>query len=144
MKKKLKNKKWRFDPYWVKTIRWDRQGGHGMSKCFEDFKVGETFRTPAKTMTDVAITMMVSLAGFTHPLFHDEEYAKGTPFGSRVAPGRLTLFTMGGLEEQIGMWRLGLCVESFHRQYFPGLYVHLSTPSIQLGHNYQKGNRCRL
>lgn len=75
-----------------------------MSKYFEDFKLGETFRTPAKTMSEGAITMMVGLAGFTIPLFNDEEYAKQTPYGSRIAPGRLTLFVMGGLEEQIGIY----------------------------------------
>jgi len=75
-----------------------------MSKYFEDFKVGEVFRTPGKTMTEGAIAMMVGLGGFTVPLFNDEEYARQTPFGSRIAPGRLTLFVMGGLEEQIGIY----------------------------------------
>jgi acyl dehydratase len=75
-----------------------------MSKYFEDFKIGETFRSPAKTVTEGAIAMMVGLAGFTVPLFNDEEYAKTTQFGTRIAPGRLTLFIMGGLEEQIGIY----------------------------------------
>jgi acyl dehydratase len=75
-----------------------------MSKYFEDFKLGEVFRTPGKTMTEGAIAMMVGLGGFTVPLFNDEEYASQTPFGSRIAPGRLTLFVMGGLEEQIGIY----------------------------------------
>ena len=75
-----------------------------MSKYFEDFHVGEVFRTPGKTMTEGAIAMMVGLGGFTVPLFNDEEYARQTPFGSRIAPGRLTLFVMGGLEEQIGIY----------------------------------------
>jgi acyl dehydratase len=75
-----------------------------MSKYWEDFHVGETFRSPAKTITESTITMMVGLAGFTIPLFNDEEYAKQTPFGTRIAPGRMTLFIMGGLEEQIGIY----------------------------------------
>jgi acyl dehydratase len=75
-----------------------------MSKYWEDFHIGETFRSPAKTMTEGAIAMMVGLAGFTIPLFNDEEYAKSTPFGTRIAPGRMTLFVMGGLEEQIGIY----------------------------------------
>jgi acyl dehydratase len=75
-----------------------------MSKYFEDFTIGETFHSPAKTLTEGAIAMMVGLAGFTIPLFNDEEYAKQTPFGTRIAPGRLTLFVMGGLEEQIGIY----------------------------------------
>jgi|Deesub1362A_J573_1020465.scaffolds.fasta_scaffold00042_133 acyl dehydratase len=75
-----------------------------MSKYFEDFQIGERFRTAAKTVTEGAITIMVALGGFTIPLFNDEEYAKRTPFGTRIAPGRLTLFLMGGLEEQLGIY----------------------------------------
>lgn len=75
-----------------------------MSKYWEDFTIGEKFRSPAKTMTDAAITLMVALGGFTIPLFNDEEFAKKTPFGTRIAPGRLTLFVMGGLEEQMGIY----------------------------------------
>jgi acyl dehydratase len=75
-----------------------------MSKYFEDFRIGETFKSPAKTISRGMIDMMVGLAGFTIPLFNDEEYAKQTPFGTRIAPGRLTLFVMGGLEEQIGIY----------------------------------------
>jgi len=75
-----------------------------MSKYFEDFEIGEVFKSPAKTVSEGAIDMMVGLAGFTVPLFNDHEYAKNTVFGSRIAPGRLTLFIMGGLEEQIGIY----------------------------------------
>jgi len=75
-----------------------------MSRYFEEFKIGDTFRTPSKTITEGAITMMVGLAGLTSPLFVDEEYAKKTPFGTRIAPGRLTLLLMGGLEEQLGLY----------------------------------------
>jgi acyl dehydratase len=75
-----------------------------MSKYFEDFKVGDRFRTPGKTITEGAITMVIGLCGLTSPLFNNEEYAKKTPFGSRIAPGRLTLLIMGGLEEQLGLY----------------------------------------
>jgi len=73
-------------------------------RYFEDFRIGDKFVTPSKTITEGAITVMIGLAGFTIPLFNDEEYAKKTPFGGRIAPGRLTLFVMGGLEEQTGIY----------------------------------------
>jgi acyl dehydratase len=38
------------------------------------------------------------------PIFWDEEEAKKTAFGTRIAPGRITLLIMGGLEEQSGFW----------------------------------------
>lgn len=73
-------------------------------KYFEDFNIGDKFVTPGRTVTEGAIATMVGLGGFVHPLFNDEEYAKTTIFGGRIAPGRLTLFFMGGLEEQLGIY----------------------------------------
>ncbi len=75
-----------------------------MGKYFEEFNVGDKIITPGKTITEGAITMMVGLAGFVIPLFNDEEYAKTTVFGGRIAPGRLTLFVMGGLVEQTALF----------------------------------------
>ena len=71
---------------------------------YEDFKVGDKFVTPAKTITEGAITMMVGLGGFTVPLFTDEEYAKTTIYKGLIAPGRMTLYMMGGLSEQLGIF----------------------------------------
>ena len=73
-------------------------------KYFEDIEVGDKFTTSGKTITDAAITFIVGLAGFTERFFHDEEYAKTTMFGGRIAPGRVTLLMMGALFEQTGMW----------------------------------------
>ena len=44
------------------------------------------------------------MAGFTEGFFNDEEYAKKTVFGGRIAPGRMTLMLMGALCEQSGVW----------------------------------------
>jgi acyl dehydratase len=75
-----------------------------MSRYFEEFKIGDRFRTPAMTITEAAVTTMIGLAGLTSPLFVDEVYAKGTPFGTRIVPGRVTLLFMGGLEERLGLY----------------------------------------
>ncbi len=50
------------------------------------------------------INIIVGLSGFTLPLFWYEEKSKKTAFGTRIAPGRLTLLLMGGLEGQSGFW----------------------------------------
>ena len=73
-------------------------------RYWEDFKVGDKFTSPGKTVNDTIVTTVTNLAGFTVPFFHDEEYAKKTPFGRRIAPGRLTVLMMGALEEQSPMW----------------------------------------
>jgi acyl dehydratase len=107
-------------------------------KYFEDFMIGEKFKSPSKTITESAITMMIGLAGFTIPLFNDEEYAKKTPFGGRIAPGRLTLFVMGGLEEQTGIYDdtvialVGLDKVRFKGPLRPGDTIHVESEVIDL------------
>ena len=75
-----------------------------MPKYWEDYEVGEKFVTPGRTISEGMINIMAGLAGFTLPLFWDEEEAKKTAFGTRIAPGRITLLLIGGLEEQCGFW----------------------------------------
>ena len=73
-------------------------------RYYEEFNVGDKIITPGKTITDTAITLTVGLSGFTEGFFNDEEYAKKTVFGGRIAPGRMTLMLMGALCEQAGVW----------------------------------------
>lgn len=73
-------------------------------KYYEDFKIGEKFTSPGKTITDTHITLMVGLGGYNEPYFLDDEAAKKTIFGGRVAPGRMIVFLMGALAEQIGVF----------------------------------------
>ncbi len=71
---------------------------------YEDFNIGDKFTSPGRTLSDGAIDTLMALGGFIFPFFWDEEYAKTTVFKGRVAPGRLTLFMMGGLVEQAGVF----------------------------------------
>lgn len=75
-----------------------------MSRHWEDYSVGERFTTQGRTVSQGMIDVIAGLAGFSLPLFWDEEEAKKTVFKTRVAPGRMTLLMMGGLEEQAGFW----------------------------------------
>ena len=109
-----------------------------MSKYFEDFSIGDQYRTPAKTITEAAITIMIGLGGLTSPLFVDEEYARTTPFCSRIAPGRLTLLVMGGLEEQVGLYNetvialLGLDKIRFKEPLRAGDTIHVEMEIVEL------------
>lgn len=71
-----------------------------MTRCWEDYQVGEKAVSPGKTITEAALTMCLGLGGYLLPLFLDEEFAKKTPMGGRIAPGRVTFLMMGGLVEQ--------------------------------------------
>lgn len=68
-------------------------------KPFEAFAVGDR-ATFTKTITDADMLLFSAVSGDHYPLHTDEEYAKSTRFGGRVAHGLLTaslLSTTNGL-----------------------------------------------
>ncbi len=58
---------------------------------FEDVHEGETFESPPRRVTQDDVERFASLTGDRNPVHLDEDYAKGTPFGRRIAHGMLTL-----------------------------------------------------
>ena len=58
-------------------------------RWFEDFKVGDRFASPAKTLTDAHFLFFAGMTGDAHPIHYDDEYAKKTRFGRRLAHGLL-------------------------------------------------------
>jgi 3-hydroxybutyryl-CoA dehydratase len=69
---------------------------------FEDFKVGEVIETPARTINPADVTLFAGLSGDFNPLHTDEETAKKTPFGSRIAHGMLTVAISTGQQNLTG------------------------------------------
>jgi acyl dehydratase len=66
-------------------------------RYFEDFVVGETDITRARTITEADIVMFAAFSGDWYPLHVDVEYAKKSPFGERIAHGYLVLSATSGL-----------------------------------------------
>jgi acyl dehydratase len=58
-------------------------------RWFDDFKVGDCFESPSKTLTDAHFMFFAGMTGDAHPIHYDDEYAKGTRFGRRLAHGLL-------------------------------------------------------
>jgi len=56
-------------------------------RFFEDFKVGDRFESPSKTLNDAHFLFFSGLTGDAHPLHYDVEYAKQTRFGRPLAHG---------------------------------------------------------
>lgn len=54
-----------------------------------DIKIGETFTT-TREVTDELIRDFARLSGDHNPIHLDEEFAKGTRFGQRIAHGMLS------------------------------------------------------
>ena len=70
---------------------------------FEDFEKGDQLKTKGRTVTESDISMSVAISGHTQPIFIDEEFAKTTSFGTRIAPGELTIGLLAGLLTRMGI-----------------------------------------
>ena len=59
------------------------------TKGFEEFELGDK-ATFTKTISDADFLMFVAISGDNYPVHVDQEYAKATRFGGRIAHGLLT------------------------------------------------------
>ncbi len=78
---------------------------------FEDLADGFSITSPGRTITETDIVTFAGVSGDYNPLHTDEEYAKQTIFGTRIAHGLLGLSIASGLAMQLG-FMLGT-VEAF-------------------------------
>lgn len=67
--------------------------------------VGHVFESAGRTITESDIVGFACLSGDFNRLHVDHEYAKGTPFGQRIAHGLLVLSVLSGLTTQSGGYR---------------------------------------
>lgn len=75
-----------------------------MALYFEDFYVGQTFKSPARTVTETDIVMFAGLSGDYNPLHTDSEFCKNTIFGEKIAHGLLGLSILTGLSTRLGIF----------------------------------------
>jgi acyl dehydratase len=54
-------------------------------RWFEDFRIGDRFGSPSKTLTDAHFLFFAGMTGDAHPIHYDDEYARATRFGRRLA-----------------------------------------------------------
>lgn len=73
-------------------------------ESFEDYKVGEIFISPGRTITETDIVMFAAFTGDWHPLHTNVDYAAKTPFGERIAHGMLTLCVGSALIFRLGAY----------------------------------------
>lgn len=67
-------------------------------KHYEDLEVGAVFEhEPGRTLTEMDNVLFTTLTMNNQPLHLDEEYARGTRFGTRIVNGLLTLAVAVGL-----------------------------------------------
>ena len=58
---------------------------------FDDLRVGDRFRSPGHTLGEAHFLLFSGLTGDNHPIHYDDDYARRTPFGARVAHGLLVM-----------------------------------------------------
>jgi acyl dehydratase len=75
---------------------------HRKGLYFEEFIVGDSITTPARTVTEADIVSFAALTGDWNPIHVDAEYAATTHFGERVAHGLLGLSIASGLAVRSG------------------------------------------
>jgi len=66
-------------------------------KFFDDFELGDIVITRGRTIDNSAIGNFAELTGDYYPLHIDEEFAKKTRFGTRIAHGPFTFTVAVGL-----------------------------------------------
>ncbi len=114
------------------------------SKSFEAFAVGDK-ATFSKTIGEAEIALFAAVSGDNYPVHVDEEYAKTTRFGRRIAHGFLTASlistTNGLLLQKPG----GISVAQtlrFLRPVYPGDTITACTEVIEIDAKKRR-LRCR-
>ena len=71
-----------------------------IERYWDDARVGDEGFSPTRLVTAALIDSYADLSGDHTPLHIDEDYARTTPFGTRVAHGLLGLAIADGLKTQ--------------------------------------------
>ena len=74
-----------------------------MSYYFEDFPVDAQFTSRGRTITEADIVNFAGLSGDFIELHTNEEFAKASPFGRRIAHGALVFSISTGLMTQMNL-----------------------------------------
>ncbi len=110
---------------------------------FEDLSVGMTHQTE-HIITEKDIELFAEVSGDRNPLHMDEEFAKNTPFGTRIAHGALTASYISGILGNDlpgpGSIFVGLNMR-FRRPVYIGSHV---TVKVEVTEMKERGNRVTL
>jgi acyl dehydratase len=82
----------------------ERRWTDPQDKFLDDFEVGERLTTRGRTVDAHDLTTFAGLTGDHYPLHTDEEYARTTRFGTRIAHGPLTFSIAVGLVGMSGFY----------------------------------------
>ena len=75
-----------------------------MALYYEDLTEGQTFTSPARTVTETDLVSFAMLSGDWNAIHTDEEFARETFYGKRVVHGLFGLSMMTGLLDRTGLF----------------------------------------
>lgn len=87
----------------------------GIGLYFEDYTIGQRFRTISRTITETDIVNFIGVTGMTEVLFTDLTFDKGVGKAGRVAPAALSYTLMEGLLCQTVIQGTGLALLEMHK-----------------------------
>lgn len=76
---------------------------HASEKDFDGYELDELIAAPSRTITEADVVNFAGVSGDYHPLHTDDNFAKKSQFGRRIAHGMLTLTVMSGLMHAAGV-----------------------------------------
>ncbi|MCD8225105.1 MAG: MaoC family dehydratase N-terminal domain-containing protein [Clostridiales bacterium] len=76
----------------------------GRGLYLEEFEIGKTYESAARTITEADVVNFAGLSGDFNPLHMDEEFGKTNMFGKRIAHGALGLIIATGMSNQTGLY----------------------------------------
>jgi len=102
---------------------------------YEDVEVGDEWTSGGRTITEADIVNFAGISGDFNPLHMDEEFAKKTIFGKRIAHGLLGLAIMSGLGSFSPPMRtvafLGIKEWNFKAPVFIGDTIYVKTKVLE-------------
>lgn len=69
----------------------------------DEFAIGQSWASPARTITEADVTNFAGLSGDYNPLHTDEVFASKTQFGGRIFHGPGVFAVATGLESRLGI-----------------------------------------
>jgi acyl dehydratase len=122
-------------------------GGRYQLYFLEDLRPGQTFVSPARTVTEADVVAFAGLSGDFNPIHTDAEFAAAGVYGQRVVYGLLGLSMATGLLDRMGIFSgsaialLGIVDWKYTAPIFIGDTIHLKLAILEVRASRSKPDR---